>query len=44
MDWDRTQHMWSALVDEDDGNHFIMTGMDAFNKAVKRVALCVSAS
>lgn len=44
MDWDRTQHAWRALADEDDGNRFIVTGLDAANSAVKRVALCVSAS
>lgn len=44
MDWDRTQHTWRALADEDDGNRFIVTGLDAVNAAVKRVALCVSAS
>jgi hypothetical protein len=44
MDWDRTQHAWRALTDEDDGNRFIVTGLDAANSAMKRVALCVSAS
>lgn len=44
MDWDRTQHAWRALADEDDGNRFIVTGLDAANSAVNRVALCVSAS
>lgn len=44
MDWDRTQHAWRVLADEDDGNRFIVTGLDAANSAVKRVALCVSAS
>ena len=44
MDWDRTQHAWRALADEDDGNRFVITGLDAANAAGKRVALCVSAS
>lgn len=44
MDWDRTQHEWRTLADEDDGNRFIVTGLDAVNATVKRVALCVSAS
>ncbi|EOE0854154.1 SAVED domain-containing protein [Klebsiella oxytoca] len=44
MDWDRTQHAWRTLVDEDDNNRFIVTGMDAVNATVKRVALCMSAS
>jgi len=44
MDWDRMQHAWRALADDDDGNRFVVTGMDAANAAVKRVALCVSAS
>ncbi len=44
MDWDRRQHAWRALTDEDDGNRFIVSGLDAINTTVKRVALCVSAS
>jgi len=44
MDWDRMQHTWRALADEDDSNRFIVTGLDAVNATVKRVALCVSAS
>lgn len=44
MDWDRRQHAWRALTDEDDGNRFIVTGLDGINTTVKRVALCVSAS
>ncbi|AID91714.1 2-methylthioadenine synthetase [Klebsiella michiganensis] len=44
MDWDRRQHTWRALTDEDDGNRFVVTGLDAINTTVKRVALCVSAS
>ncbi len=44
MDWDRKQHSWRALTDEDDGNRFTVTGLDAINTGVKRVALCVSAS
>jgi len=44
MDWDRMQHAWRALADEDDDNRFVVTGLDALNTAVKRVALCVSAS
>lgn len=44
MDWDRMQHAWRALGDEDDDNRFVVTGLDAVNTAVKRVALCVSAS
>lgn len=44
MDWDRTQRAWRELADEDDGNRFTITGLDTVNAAVKRVALCVSAS
>lgn len=44
MDWDRRQHTRRALTDEDDGNRFVVTGLDAINTTVKRVALCVSAS
>lgn len=44
MDWDRRQHAWRTLTDEDDGNRFAVTGLDAINTEVKRVALCVSAS
>ncbi|EPN2804863.1 SAVED domain-containing protein [Serratia marcescens] len=44
MDWDRRQHAWCALTDEDDGNRFIVSGLDGINTTVKRVALCVSAS
>lgn len=44
MDWDRTKHAWRALADEDDGKRFVVTGLDAANAAVRRVALCVSAS
>ncbi|MGO1425183.1 MAG: SAVED domain-containing protein [Halomonas sp.] len=44
MDWDRAQHAWRPLDDGDDGNRFKVTGLNAANIAVKRVALCVSAS
>lgn len=44
MDWDRKQHKWRALAEEDDGKRFIVTGLDAVNSDMKRVALCVSAS
>lgn len=44
MDWDRSQHVWRSLDDEDDGKRFIITGLDGINPNVKRVALCVSAS
>lgn len=44
MDWDRKQHAWRALAEEDDGKRFMVTGLDAVNADMKRVALCVSAS
>lgn len=44
MDWDRKQHAWRALAEEDDGKRFIVKGLDAVNADMKRVALCVSAS
>lgn len=44
MDWDRTEHAWRALSDEDDGKRFKVTGLDTVNANEKRVALCVSAS
>lgn len=44
MDWDRKQHMWRSLDDEDDGKRFKVTGLDSFVAGTKRVALCVSAS
>lgn len=44
MDWDRKQHAWRALTDEDDGMRFIVTGLDTVSADVRRIALCVSAS
>ncbi|WP_139047599.1 SAVED domain-containing protein [Pseudomonas lundensis] len=44
MDWDRKQHMWRTLDDEDDGKRFVVTGLGAFGAKVQRVALCISAS
>lgn len=44
MDWDRKQHTWRALTDDDDGNHFSIIGLDSINRTTQRVALCVSAS
>jgi hypothetical protein len=44
MDWERTQHAWRPLAEEDDGKRFVVTGLDAVNAHVRRVALCISAS
>lgn len=44
MDWDRRQHMWRKLDDEDDGKRFVVTGLEAARADIRRVALCVSAS
>lgn len=44
MDWERTQHVWRPLAEEDDGKRFVVTGLDAVNAQMRRVALCVSAS
>lgn len=44
MDWDRKQHAWRTLAEEDDGKRFMVAGLDAVNADMKRVALCVSAS
>ncbi|RMT82713.1 SAVED domain-containing protein [Pseudomonas viridiflava] len=44
MDWDRKQHMWRTLDDEDDGKRFVVTGLGAVGAKVQRVALCISAS
>lgn len=44
MDWERTQHAWRPLTEEDDGKRFVVTGLDTVNAQVRRVALCVSAS
>ncbi|WP_165671475.1 SAVED domain-containing protein [Metapseudomonas otitidis] len=44
MDWERTQHAWRPLAEEDDGKRFVVTGLDAVNAQMRRVALCVSAS
>ena len=44
MDWDRKQHAWRTLTDDDDDMRFIITGLDTVRMDMKRVALCVSAS
>jgi hypothetical protein len=44
MDWDRNQHTWRRLDEEDDGKRFTITGLDTLATGTKRVALCVSAS
>lgn len=44
MDWERTRHAWRTLAQEDDGRRFAVTGLDAINAPIRRVALCVSAS
>lgn len=44
MDWDRKQHAWRTLSEDDDGKRFVITGLDAVEAGKKRIALCVSAS
>lgn len=44
MDWERTQHGWRTLAEEDDGRRFVVSGMDTVHAQIRRVALSVSAS
>ncbi|KRG46291.1 SAVED domain-containing protein [Stenotrophomonas geniculata] len=45
MDWDRQMRAWRGLsAGEDDGNRFVVAGLDTLQAGATRVALCVSAS
>lgn len=44
MDWDRHARMWRVLDAADDGNRFIISGVDEVEQGTNRIALCISAS
>jgi len=44
MDWDRKEHIWRPLDEDDGGRRFVVDGLDAVATGITRAALCVSAS